>query len=156
MTKVNLTLGVIFTFFTLSAMLCASVWADASAGMVKVSKGRVSIERAGSPLAAIVGTRVYAADKVRTGVDGSVGITLRDNTLLSAGPNSVISLDKFTFNSSTHAGTMSVGVKKGTLAVATGKIAKQTPESVDFHTPSSILGVRGTEFLIEVVASEEE
>ena len=31
-----------------------------------------------------------------------------------------------------------------------GKIAKRTPESVDFHTPTSILGVRGTEFVIEV------
>jgi len=152
MNKANWVAAVIFAFFTVSAM----AGPDVSAGMIKVSKGQVSIIRTGSTLRVSVGDRVYAADKVRTGADGSVGITLKDNTLLSAGPNSVITIDKFSFNSSTHAGAMSVGVKKGTLSVATGKIAKQTPESIDFHTPSSILGVRGTEFLIEVVAGEDE
>jgi len=124
--------------------------------MIKLSKGKVSILRAGSTLAANAGSKVYPADRVRTGADGSVGITLRDNTLLSAGPNSLISLNRFKFDSRTHAGEISVAVKKGTLAVATGKIAKQTPESVEFVTPSSILGVRGTEFVIEVAASEDE
>ena len=37
-----------------------------------------------------------------------------------------------------------------------GKIAKRTPESVDFHTPTSILGVRGTEFVIEVEGDGDE
>lgn len=101
-------------------------------------------------------TRCYPGGPDGAGADGAVGITLKDNTLLSAGPNSLISLEKFSFDKQTHAGAMSVGVKRGTLAVATGKIAKQTPESIDFHTPSTILGVRGTEFVIEVVATEED
>lgn len=152
MNKANAALAAILFHFTLTA----TAWADVAAGMVKVSRGQVSIERAAGTVAAHIGARLYVADKVRTGADGSVGISLKDNTLLSAGPNSVISLDKFAFDSTTHAGAISVGVKKGTLAVATGKIAKQTPESVDFHTPASILGVRGTEFVIEVIAAEGE
>ncbi len=152
MVKANWVVAAIFAFLTPSAMADA----DIAAGMIKVSKGQVSILRAGVMLAGTVGARVYAADKIRTGANGSVGISLKDNTLLSAGPDSAISLDKFTFNRSTHAGAMSVGIKRGTLSVATGKIAKQTPESVDFHTPSSILGVRGTEFAIEVIANEDE
>ena len=152
MIKANWVVAAIFAFLTPSAM----AEADIAAGMIKVSKGQVSILRAGVMLAGTVGARVYAADKIRTGANGSVGISLKDNTLLSAGPDSAISLDKFAFNKSTHAGAMSVGIKRGTLSVATGKIAKQTPESVDFHTPSSILGVRGTEFAIEVIANEDE
>ena len=144
--------GIIFFFFAGSA----SAAQELAAGMIKVSKGQVSILRSGSRLAAKPGDKVYSVDQVRTGADGAVGITLKDNTLLSAGPNSLISLDKFSFDSKTHAGAISVGIKRGTLAVATGKIAKQTPESIDFHTPSSILGVRGTEFVIEVVATEED
>ncbi len=152
MNKAIWVLAAIFAFFSFSATAREFV----SAGTIKVSKGQVNVIRAGSTLKVGVGDRIYATDKVRTGADGSVGITLKDNTLLSAGPNSLISIDKFSFNSSTHAGAMSVGVRRGTLSVATGKIAKQTPESIDFHTPSSILGVRGTEFLIEVVGGEEE
>jgi hypothetical protein len=126
------------------------------AGMVKTSKGLVSIERDGKNLPAVVGTPVLVADKIRTGTDASVGVTLRDNTLLSAGPNSLIVIDKFVFDGTTQDGKMSIGIRKGTLSVATGKIAKRAPESVDFHTPTSVLGVRGTEFVIEVGAGSDE
>ena len=127
-----------------------------AAGMVKNSKGEVGIERGGTRIPCVVGTPVFAADKVRTGADGSVGVTLRDNTLLSAGPNSLFVLDKFAFDSTTNAGAISVNVRKGTLAVATGKIARETPESVDFRTPTSVIGVRGTEFVIEAGSGNED
>ena len=140
----------------LAASASFSAQAIESAGMVKTSKGQVSIERAGQKLVAVVGTPVLPADKLRTGKDGAVGVTLRDNTLLSAGPNSLIVIDKFVFDSTSQAGNMSISIRKGTLAVASGKIAKQTPESVDFHTPTSVLGVRGTEFVIEVGEGSDE
>ena len=127
-----------------------------AAGTIKTSKGEVSIERAGARIPGAVGTAVQVADKVRTGPDGAVGLTLRDNTLLSAGPNSQLTLDKFSFDSTTNAGTLSVGVRKGTLAVATGKIARQTPESIDFRTATSVIGVRGTEFVIEAGSGNED
>ena len=141
-------------------LVCLSVNVVATegdaAGMIKHSKGDVSIERAGARIPGVVGTPVFSADRVRTGSDGSVGVTLRDNTLLSAGPNSLFVLDKFEFDSTTNAGAVSVGVRKGTLAVATGKIAKQTPESIDSHTPTSVIGVRGTEFAIEAGSGNED
>jgi hypothetical protein len=139
-----------------ASILAFSVQAAEQAGMVKVSKGVVSIEREGKKMVAEVGTPVLLADRVRTGADGSVGITLRDNTLLSAGPNSLIVVDKFAFDNTTQDGNISVSIRKGTLSVASGKIAKRTPESVDFHTPTSILGVRGTEFVIEVAGNGDE
>ena len=119
------------------------------AGMVKTSTGSVFIERASNRLPALVGTELLVADKLRTGENGAVGVTLRDNTLLSAGPSSTLVIDKFVFDSTSQSGAMSINIRKGTLAVATGKIAKKTPESIDFHTPTSVLGVRGTEFVVD-------
>lgn len=133
-----------------------SAHAADSAGMIKVAKGQVSIERDGKKLDAEVGSKIEVADRIRTGRDGSVGVTLRDNTLLSAGPNSLLIIDKFTFDNTTQDGNMSIHVRKGTLSVASGRIAKRTPESVDFHTPTSVLGVRGTEFVIEVAGGSDE
>lgn len=127
-----------------------------SAGMVKNSRGSVSIERAGQKLDAPAGTVVYEADRLRTGSDSAVGVVLKDNTLMSAGPNSLLAIEKFAFDSTTHDGALSVGVRKGTVSVATGKIAKKTPDSVDFHTPTTVLGIRGTEFVVEVSGSGEE
>ncbi|MBS1142753.1 MAG: hypothetical protein H6R14_159 [Proteobacteria bacterium] len=141
--------------------LLALIWASPGlagevAGMIKVAKGAVSIERAGKKLPAGVGSEVEVADRVRTGQDASVGITLRDNTLLSAGPHSLIVIEKFAFDNTTQDGAMSIRIRKGTLSVASGKIAKRTPASVDFHTPTSVLGVRGTEFVIEVDGDGDE
>lgn len=140
----------LFSLFSLSA------YGADSAGMIKVAKGLVSIERDGKKMMGEVGIAIEVSDRIRTGSDGSVGITLRDNTLLSAGPNSLIVIDKFAFNDTTQDGNISIGVRKGTLSVASGRIAKRTPESVDFHTPTSVLGVRGTEFVIEVAGSSDE
>lgn len=146
--------AVVWTLLALLFNLPAQ--AQEPAGMIKNSRGQVSLERAGQSLAASVGTPVLVADRLRTGGDGAVGVTLRDNTLLSAGPNSLISIDKFAFDTTSQAGNISVGIRRGTLSVASGKIAKQTPESVDFRTPTSVLGVRGTEFVIEVEGDHED
>lgn len=123
-------------------------WAE-SAGMVKTSKGTANIERNGQKLPATVGTSIEARDRIVTGADGTVGITLRDNTMLSAGPNSVLDLNKYSFDSTTHAGTLDASVKKGSLSVISGKLAKANPGGVSFSTPTTTLGVRGTEFVIE-------
>lgn len=119
------------------------------AGMVKVSKGQVTVERDKRQLPAPVGTRIFGSDRVVTGANGSVGITLRDNTLLSAGPNSTVDLNKFSFDSTTHAGTIDATVRRGTLSVISGKIAKASPEAVHFSAPGMTLGVRGTSFVID-------
>lgn len=140
----------------ISLALSGLVLADDAAGMIKSSKGQVRVERAGESVAAIAGNPVFVADKIRSGADGSFGVTLKDNTLLSGGPNSLVVISKFSYDTTTNAGAMSIGVRKGTLAVATGKIAKQTPESVDFHTPTTVLGVRGTEFVVEVGEGSDE
>lgn len=126
-----------------------AVWAAEEAGIVKISKGSVTIERSGQKTDAPVGTRIFASDRVVTGSDGSVGITLHDNTVLSAGPNSTVDLNKFAFNTTTHAGAIDATVKRGTLSVISGKIAKATPEAVSFSAPGMTLGVRGTSFVID-------
>src|SRR5574342_7885 len=118
------------------------------AGHVKVAKGTVQIERAGQKVPAAVGAVVQAGDVVTTGADGSVGITFLDNSLLSAGPNSVLAIDRFAFDSTTHQGGFESSLRKGTLAVVSGKLAKQSPDAMKVKTPAAVLGVRGTEFLV--------
>lgn len=131
------------------AFFSHAIWAATDAGVVKISKGSVAVERGGQKVAAPVGARILASDRVVTGADGSVGITLRDNTILSAGPNSTVDLNKFAFNTTTHAGTIDATVKRGTLSVISGKIAKASPENVSFSAPGMTLGVRGTSFVID-------
>jgi hypothetical protein len=134
------------------ALLIAAtgVGAADAVGLVKVSRGQVTVDRHGQSLPAQVGMPVAAADTVKTGPDGSVGITMRDDSLLSAGPNSVMTLDRFEFDPTTQQGRFDAGLQRGTLAVVTGRIARQSPRSMTVRTPSAVLGVRGTDFVVSV------
>jgi hypothetical protein len=91
-----------------------------------------------------------ASDTLSTGPDGAAGVTFADNSLISVGPNTVFSIDKYRFDSTTHAGEFEGSLKKGKLAAVSGKMVKQTPESMTIRTPSSVMAVRGTEFVVAV------
>jgi len=135
--------------------LGVAVAAAQDAGQIKVSKGSAQIERAGKKLSANVGQVVQPGDVVITGSDGSVGITFRDNSLVSIGPDSVLAIDRFVFDSTTHQGAFDSSLKQGTLAVVSGKLAKQSPEAMKVKTPAAILGVRGTEFLVRTSPAKD-
>jgi hypothetical protein len=122
----------------------------ADVGQVKTSKGEVTIVRAGAKLPGPVGTKLEASDVLNTGADGAVGITMNDGSLLSIGPNSVLSLDAFQFDPTTFQGKFDTTLSKGSLSVVSGKIAKQSPEAMKVRTPATVLGVRGTEFVVFV------
>ena len=147
-------------FALLAAASCLLLSGNASAldeaGTIKTLKGTASIEREGKKLAAEPGGKVMVNDRILTAADSTIGITLRDNTLLSAGANSTLVVNRFAFNSTTHAGAVDATLKRGTLAVVSGKIAKASPENVSYMSPTVSLGVRGTEFIIETSEQESE
>ncbi len=126
----------------------AAVAADV--GEVKVAQGTAYLERGTEKLPVRVGMPVQPLDKVVTAADGTVGITFADNSLLSVGPDSVLAIDRYVFDSTTHAGQFDSTLSKGTLAVISGKMVKQSPDAMRVHTPSAIMGVRGTEFIVKV------
>ncbi|HMV55333.1 MAG: FecR domain-containing protein [Rhodocyclaceae bacterium] len=120
------------------------------AGMIKVVKGSVSILRGDAVIEATPGAQVFPQDRLRTGADGSVGITLKDDTLISSGPNSTVAIDKYAFDATTHVGEMLISVLKGTFSMVSGMLVKHSPEAAAVKTPTATIGVRGTEFAIEV------
>jgi hypothetical protein len=63
----------------------------------------------------------------------------------------VLVVDRFAFDPTTHAGAFETTLRRGTLAVVSGKIARQTPEAMKVRTPAAVLGVRGTDFLARAV-----
>ncbi len=115
-----------------------------------MSRGEVNIERAGATLPGTVGLRLQAADTLRTGADGSAGITMNDDSLLSAGPNSVLVLERYALDPATSQGRFDAALNKGTLVVVSGRIAKQAPDAMTVRTPTALLGARGTEFAVSV------
>ena len=147
------------TWRLLLAALCAGLAVPAAAlaadvGVVKIAKGAAAIERGGQRQPAPAGTRVREGDVVVTGKDGAVGVTFSDNSLLSIGPDSRLTIDRFAFDPKTHKGAFETSLERGTLAGVSGKIAKQSPDAMKVRTPAALLGVRGTEFLLRTGARD--
>ena len=132
------------------ALTLATSASAQEAGRIRVVQGTVAIERGAETTAATTGARLLASDTIRTGADGAAGILLRDDSLLSIGPNSVLSLARYAYDPVTQEGRFDAVLNKGTLAVVSGRIAKRSPEAVTVRTPAAILGVRGTEFIVSV------
>lgn len=124
--------------------------AAAEVGQIKNVIGQVFLLRNNNQQPAKAGDLVEQADVLTTGANGAVGITLIDNSRLSLGPNSRIELKQFRFNPTTQEGASLTEVKRGTLAIVSGQIAKRSPDAMKVQTPTTILGVRGTTFAVKV------
>jgi len=122
-------------------------------GQVKITSGTTRIERGGHAVPVQVGTQVREGDVLVTGPGGSLGIAFRDNSLLSLGPDTVLAIDRYVFDPTTHQGAFDSSLRQGTLSAVSGKIAKQTPDAMKVRTPVAILGVRGTEFVVRTASA---
>lgn len=128
--------------------LSASAVMAGEVGQIKTAKGEVFIERGKLRIPATVGTAVQATDVVHTGKTGSAGITFIDNSRMALGPGSVLAIDRFEFNQTTHEGHFDSTLRRGTLSAVSGKVAHHSPDAMTVKTRSTILAVRGTEFLV--------
>jgi hypothetical protein len=126
----------------------------AAAGMIKRLQGTVTLERAGKNVPVAVGTVVQVGDRIRTAPRSAVGIALADDTLLSAGPGSELVVSTFAFDTTSHEGSVVARLLRGTLHVVTGLVGKAKPQNVQIQTPTVVLGVRGTEFVVETEGSK--
>lgn len=120
-------------------------------GQVKTSKGAVTIVRDGQELPAPAGTVVRQSDRIMTRADGSAGIAFKDNSLLSLGPDSSLDISLFSFGAAGQPDALEATLHRGTLSAVSGKIVAKSPEAMRIRTPTTILGVRGTEFHVQVV-----
>ena len=122
--------------------------ADSAAGIVKLAEGASSVVRAGQTVPLQPGDAIRESDTLRTGPDGRLGVTLKDGTRLSLGPNSELALTKFAFAPADGQLGLVMRLVRGAVAYVSGRIAKLAPESIRIETPASIIGVRGTHLLL--------
>ena len=122
---------------------------DARDGTIKTVQGDVSLLRGDAHITAVVGGPVLSSDRIQTGAHSATAITMMDGTVLSVGSSSLVELKSFQFNSTTEEGNLLVNLVYGTLRMTTGLLAKFKPEQVKVTTPTTVIGVRGTDFIVE-------
>ena len=147
----------VIILYTIGAVAIATATAAASQNQiaqVKTVSGQVTVKRGSGQTSPKPGDLLFERDTIVTGADGAIGITFIDNTVMSAGPNSEISLEQFKFDSSNFNGSMLTQLRKGTLSVVSGDIARSSPGAMKVRTPAATLGVRGTRFVAEATGDQ--
>jgi hypothetical protein len=136
----------------LGAMLSGPAAALAADGVatVKTTQGAAFIVAGNDRTPAAVGLVVPEHATLETGEGASIGVTFRDNSTVSIGPNTQIAIDDFVFKPEAQQYAFVTRMAKGTMAYVSGTIAKISPESVAVKTPVGTIGVRGTRFLVKL------
>jgi len=119
-------------------------------GRIKVASGTAYVVRQGATIAAQSGQVLFETDSLKTGDDGRIGVTLKDDTRVSIGPSSELTLQRFVYEPGRGSFSMILQFVRGVAAYVSGRMAKLAPESIRLETPAAIVGVRGTSLAIKV------
>jgi hypothetical protein len=121
------------------------------AGFVKTLKGSVQLQEAAGAAArpAQAGDPLLPGGRITTGPDSAASVVLRDGTTLVVGPSSQMELKAFSFDMTSHEGTLLAALLKGSLRMITGLLGKAHPEAVRIETRFAFVGVRGTDFIVQ-------
>ncbi|MEZ5667863.1 MAG: FecR domain-containing protein [Alphaproteobacteria bacterium] len=123
---------------------------EGSVGVVVKISGAVTAVRNGTAVALDLGAPIFVGDRLETMADSALGVTLKDNSLLSLGPSSVFELTGFVLDPVSQNFSMGGRIINGSMVVTTGEIGKIAPENVEFETPFGVIGIRGTKFAVNV------
>lgn len=95
------------------------------------------------------GDKVYKDEVVQTGELGKGQLLFLDETTLTVGPNSRVTLDRFVYDPSRGTGTVTLTAVRGVFRFVSGSLPSQAYE---IKTPAGSIGVRGTifELIIEL------
>ena len=77
-------------------------------------------------------------------------MVLRDGTVMVLGANSRMELKNFAFDATTYEGNVAVALMRGTMRMITGLVGKTRHDAVQVNTPTALIGIRGTDFIVEV------
>jgi hypothetical protein len=120
------------------------------AGRIKIVTGQAFVVRNAAEIPAQVGQVVFEADSLRTGANGRLGVTMKDDTRVSLGPMSEARLEQFAYTPADGRLAFVLRIARGVAAYVSGQIAKLAPDAVRLETPAAIIGVRGTSLAVRV------
>ncbi len=119
-------------------------------GHIQTLQGTASILRGDLLLPVAIGTELQCGDLIRTGSPGAAGLVLTDETAISLGPDSELSLNEYVFAPEEGKFSLVARMVRGTFVYLSGLIGKLAPNKVQLAIPDATISVRGTKLLIAV------
>jgi hypothetical protein len=101
------------------------------------------------------GSKIYFGDTIIVKEQSNAQILLLDETALTVGEKSELTIDDFVYDPQSKVGKIVSNIKVGTVRIVTGEISNQNPENLKVNVPTGSVGARGTEFVV-VTESDEK
>lgn len=123
-------------------------------GNIGALKGNAIVTRSSVALDAKNGMALEVKDKISTSDKSRVQVILKDNTVVTIGPNSTFVFDAYKFGGKDDS-EVKMHINRGFFRSVTGKIGKLAPERFKVKTASATIGIRGTDFSAKVAEQKE-
>ena len=141
MNKIKILLtALMLTLFSFSLVI-----ANEFIGVVAVGVGNISNQKNEK---LITGSKIYFGDTIIVSEKSNAQILLLDETALTIGEKSELTIDDFVYDPQTKVGKIVSNIKVGTVRVITGEISKQNPDNLEVNIRTGSVGARGTEFIV--------
>lgn len=124
------------------ALLTAPAAAQNHIGAAVAVRNQVtSVPPGGSQRALATGNQIFQNESISTSANGVAQLMFTDQTTLSIGPRSQVTLDRYVFDPNRSAGDVAVSFSAGAMRFVSGS---QPSSSYQVRTPVATIGVRGT------------
>ena len=94
------------------------------------------------------GSKIYFGDTIIVKAQSTAQILLLDETALTIGEKSELTIDDFVYDPKSKVGKIVSNIKIGTVRIITGEISNQNPDNLEVNIPTGSIGARGTEFVV--------
>ena len=141
---------IISTFLSLFVMSIVS--ANEFIGVIAAGIGEI-INQKNEKLS--TGSKIYFGDTIVVKAQSNAQILLLDETALTVGEKSELTIDEFIYDPQSKLGKIVSNIKVGTVKIITGEISKKNPDNLEVNVPTGSVGARGTEFVV-VTESDEK
>ena len=101
------------------------------------------------------GSKIYFGDTIITKAQSNAQILLLDETAITVGEKSELTIDEFVYDPQSKVGKIVSNIKIGTVRIITGEISKKNPDNLEVNVPTGSIGARGTEFVVVTTSDQK-
>ena len=134
----------------------ASAFAEDAIGYVPSLEGDVPVIRAGEQEKGTlaINNPIHLGDTILPAARSKVQILMEDDSLLNLGENARITIKEHMYQPEKDLRGSVYKLIRGKIRVVVGKLFSDADSRLEVETPTSIIGIRMTEFMVHVVSPE--
>jgi len=133
--------------------LASEVFAAEAKGLVVASRGTVIASGEADSRELKQGDEIFVDDEIMTGPKSFAVVQFLDGAKVTIKPDSELVIEDYVYNGNAD-DKATLSLVSGGLRVITGAMAKSNPENYKLKTPVALMGVRGTEFAIQLCGDQ--